>query len=125
MVRGFVVGLQNVAYNASFSIRNLGPLVSSLLLTRCFDVPSKRSPSLVAVLNSCPWYCHLKVENINTVLWIFVLAKLPAADRHHALRIHLVKHMAVGPSSFLRRPPNAPSDGRPPDEPTHANEGLK
>ena len=50
---------------------------------------------------------------------------LPAADRHHAIPLHLVKHAAVGPSPFLRRPPHAPSDGRPPDEPTHATQGPK
>ena len=50
---------------------------------------------------------------------------LPAADHHHATPIHLVEHLAVGPSPFLRRLPTTPSDGRPPDEPTHAGPGPK
>ena len=45
---------------------------------------------------------------------------LPAADRHHAIPLHLAEHLAVGPSPFQKRPPHTPSDGRPPDEPTHA-----
>ena len=50
---------------------------------------------------------------------------LPAADRHHAIPLHLVEHLAVGPSPFQKRPPHTPSDGRPPDEPTHATPGPK
>ena len=50
---------------------------------------------------------------------------LPAADRHHAIPLHLVEHLAVGPSAFQKRPPHTPSDGRPPDEPTHATPGPK
>ena len=50
---------------------------------------------------------------------------LPAADRHHAIPLHLVEHLAVGPSPFQKRPPHTPSDGRPPDEPTHAMPGPK
>ena len=50
---------------------------------------------------------------------------LPAADRHDAIPLHLVKHLAVGPSAFEKRPPHTPSDGRPPDEPTHATPGPK
>ena len=45
---------------------------------------------------------------------------LPAADRHHAIPLQGVEHLAVGPSPFQKRPPHTPSDGRPPDEPTHA-----
>ena len=50
---------------------------------------------------------------------------LPAADRHHAIPLHLVEHLAVGPSPFQKRPPHTPSDGRPPDEPAHATPGPK
>ena len=50
---------------------------------------------------------------------------LPAADRHHAIPLHLVKHLAVGPSPFQKRPPHTPSDGRPLDEPTHTTPGPK
>ena len=50
---------------------------------------------------------------------------LPAADRHHAIPLHLVEHLAVGPSPFQKRPPHTPSDGRPPDEPTHTTPGPK
>ena len=50
---------------------------------------------------------------------------LPAADRHHAIPLHLVEHLAVGPSPFQKRPPHTPSDGRPPDELTHATPGPK
>ena len=50
---------------------------------------------------------------------------LPAADRHHAIPLHLVEHLAVGPSPFQKRPLHIPSDGRPPDEPTHAMPGPK
>ena len=50
---------------------------------------------------------------------------LPAADRHHAIPLHLVEHLAVGPSPFQKRPPHTPSDGRPPDTPTHATPGPK
>ena len=50
---------------------------------------------------------------------------LPAADRHHAILLHLVEHLAVGPSPFQKRPPHNPSDGRPPDEPMHATPGPK
>ena len=50
---------------------------------------------------------------------------LPAADRHHAIPLHLVEHLAVGPSPFQKRPPDTPSDGRPPDELTHATPGPK
>ena len=50
---------------------------------------------------------------------------LPAADRHHAIPLHLVEHLAVGPSPFQKRPRHNPSDGRPPDEPTHATPGPK
>ena len=50
---------------------------------------------------------------------------LPAADRHHAIPLHLVEQLAVGPSPFQKRPPHTPSDGRPPDEPTHATPGPK
>ena len=50
---------------------------------------------------------------------------LPAADRHHAIPLHLVEHLAVGPSPFHKRPPHTPSDGRPPDEPTHTTPGPK
>ena len=50
---------------------------------------------------------------------------LPAADRHHAIPLHLVEHLALGPSPFQKRPPHAPPDGRPPDEPTHATPGPK
>ena len=50
---------------------------------------------------------------------------LPAADRHHAIPLHLVEHLAVGPFPFQKRPPHTPSDGRPPDEPTHATPGPK
>ena len=50
---------------------------------------------------------------------------LPAADRRHAIPLHLVEHLAVGPSPFQKRPPHTPSDGRPPDEPTHATPGPK
>ena len=48
---------------------------------------------------------------------------LPAADRHRAIPLHLVEHVALGPSPFQNRPPHTPSDGRPPDEPTHATPG--
>ena len=50
---------------------------------------------------------------------------LPAADRHHAIPLHLVEHLAVRRSPFQKRPPHTPSDGRPPDEPTHATPGPK
>ena len=50
---------------------------------------------------------------------------LPAADRHHAIPLHLVEHLAVGPSPFQKRSPHTPSDGRPQDEPTHATPGPK
>ena len=50
---------------------------------------------------------------------------LPAADRHHAIPLHLVAHLAVGPSPFQKCPPHTRSDGRPPDEPTHATPGPK
>ena len=50
---------------------------------------------------------------------------LPAADRHHAIPLHLVEHLAVGPSPSRKRPPHTTSDGRPPDEPTHATPGPK
>ena len=50
---------------------------------------------------------------------------LLAADRHHAIPLHLVEHLAVGPSPFKKHPPHTPSDGRPPDEPTHATPGPK
>ena len=33
---------------------------------------------------------------------------LPAADRHHAIPLHLVEHLAVGPSPFQKRPPPHP-----------------
>ena len=39
--------------------------------------------------------------------------------------LHLVEHLAVGPSSFQKRPPHTPSDGCPPDKPTHATPGPK
>ena len=51
--------------------------------------------------------------------------RLPAADRHHAIPLHLVEHLAVRPSPLQKRPPHTPSDGRPPDEPTHATPGPK
>ena len=38
---------------------------------------------------------------------------------------NLVEHLAVGPSSFQKRPPHTPSEGRPPDEPTHAAPGPR
>ena len=50
---------------------------------------------------------------------------LPAADRHHAIPLQLVEHLAVGPSPFQKRPPHTPSNGRPPDEPTHTTPGPK
>ena len=50
---------------------------------------------------------------------------LPAADRHHAIPLHLVEHLAVEASPFRNRPPHTPSDGRPPNEPTHATPGPK
>ena len=50
---------------------------------------------------------------------------LPAADRHHAIPLHLVEQLAVGPSPFQKRPPHTPSDGCLPDEPTHATPGPK
>ena len=50
---------------------------------------------------------------------------LPAADRHHAIPLHLVEHLAVGPSPFQKHPPHTPSDGRPPDEPTRTTPGPK
>ena len=50
---------------------------------------------------------------------------LPAGDRHHAIPLHLLEHLAVGPSPFQKRPPHGPSDGRPPDGPTHATPGPK
>ena len=50
---------------------------------------------------------------------------LPAADRHHAIPLHLVEHLAVGPSPFQKRPPHTTSDRRLPDEPTHATPGPK
>ena len=50
---------------------------------------------------------------------------LPAADRHHAISLHLVEHVAVEPSPLQKRPPPTPSDGRPPDEPTHGMPGPK
>ena len=50
---------------------------------------------------------------------------LPAADRHYTIPLHLVEHLAVGPSPFQKRPPHTPSDGRLPDEPTHATPGPK
>ena len=37
---------------------------------------------------------------------------LPATDHHHAIRLHLVEHLAVGASPFLRSPPDAPSNRR-------------
>ena len=33
---------------------------------------------------------------------------LPAADRHHAIPLHLVEHLRVGPSPFQKRPPPHP-----------------
>ena len=33
---------------------------------------------------------------------------LPAADRHHAIPLHLVEHLAVGSSPFQKRPPQHP-----------------
>ena len=42
-----------------------------------------------------------------------------------AIPLHLVEHLAVGPSAFQKRPPHTPSDGRPPNEPTHATPGPK
>ena len=50
---------------------------------------------------------------------------LLAADRHHAIPLHLVELLAVGPSPFQQRPPHTPSDGPPPDELTHATPGPK
>ena len=50
---------------------------------------------------------------------------LPTADRHHAIPLHLVEHLAVGPSPFQKRPPRTPSDARPPDEPPHATPGPR
>ena len=50
---------------------------------------------------------------------------LPAADRHHAIPLQLVEHLAVGLSPFQKRPPHTPFDGCPPDEPTHATPGPK
>ena len=41
---------------------------------------------------------------------------LPGADHHHAIPLHLVEHLAVGPSPFQKCPP---------DEPTHATAGPK
>ena len=38
---------------------------------------------------------------------------LPAADRHHAIPLHPVEHLAVGPSPFQKRPPKPhPTDAR-------------
>ena len=39
---------------------------------------------------------------------------LPAADRHHAIPLHLVEHLAVGPSPLQKRHPPTPhpTDGR-------------
>ena len=31
---------------------------------------------------------------------------LPAVERHHSIPLHLVEHLAVGPSPFQRRPPD-------------------
>ena len=50
---------------------------------------------------------------------------MPAADRHHAIPLHLVEHLAVGRSPFQKRTPHTPSDGRPPDDPTHTTPGRK
>ena len=46
-------------------------------------------------------------------------------DLQYPLWIFKVEHLAVGPSPFQKRPPHTPSDGRPPDEPTHATPGPK
>ena len=44
---------------------------------------------------------------------------------HHAIPLHLVEHLAVGPSPFQKRPPHTPSDRHLPDEPTHATPAAK
>ena len=50
---------------------------------------------------------------------------LPKADRHLALPLQLSNTWQWDHSPFLRCTPQAPSDGRPPDEPTHATQGPK
>ena len=62
---------------------------------------------------------------LGTIPWDPHPYLLPAADRHHAILLHLVAHLAVGPSPVQRRPPHAPSDGRPREEHTHATPGPK
>ena len=62
---------------------------------------------------------------LSTTECTYLPTYLPPADRHHAIPLHLVEHLAVGPSPFQKRPPHTPSDGRPPDEPTHATPGPK
>ena len=52
---------------------------------------------------------------VGTIPWKPHRYLLPAADCHHVIPLHLIQHLAVGPSLFKMRPPAAPSDGRWPD----------